>query len=374
MKKPPEEKPEVDNTPIVAVEPVSVGPMHLKVGSHGVVVPKYETELVAQVNGQIVELSSAFVRGGFVEKGQLLARIDPSDYEAALIDAEANLASSQASLETERAQGKVAESEWRKITDALPTELSLRKPQLAQELAHVKAAEARVLRAKRDLERTEIRAPYDAMIEMRSIGLGSYVGTGSAVGKLLGTAIAEVRLPVADNQLQFLIEEGKAASVTLKGTFAGQETQWQAQIARGEGVVDNTSRMSYLVAEIKDPYALTDSSHKPLRFGAYVNADIYGLILASATTVPRYLVENERIAILDSDSKLRYVSVDIIRQDGASLVIGGGLNQGDRLIVSALDYPVDGMALALESDKQDSEESSENSGETQVASVTAAVE
>ena len=187
------------------------------------VVPKYETELVAQVNGQIVELSSAFVRGGFVEKGQLLARIDPSDYEAALIDAEANLASSQASLETERAQGKVAESEWRKITDALPTELSLRKPQLAQELAHVKAAEARVLRAKRDLERTEIRAPYDAMIEMRSIGLGSYVGTGSSVGKLLGTAVAEVRLPVADNQLQFLIEEGKAASVTLKGTFAGKE-------------------------------------------------------------------------------------------------------------------------------------------------------
>ena len=153
-----------------------------------------------------------------------------------------------------------------------------------------------------------------------------------------------------------------------------KKTQWQAQIARGEGVVDNTSRMSYLVAEIKDPYALTDGSHKPLRFGAYVNADIYGLTLASATTVPRYLVDNERIAILDSESKLRYVNVDIVRQDGASLVIGGGLNQGDRIIVSALDYPVDGMALALESDKQDSDDGAEASGETQVASVAAAVE
>lgn len=377
MKNPPEEKPVVDNTPIVAIEPVSVGSMHLKVGSHGVVLPKYETELIAQVNGQIVELSPAFVRGGFVEKGQLLARIDPSDYEAALIDAEANLASSHASLETERAQGKVAESEWRKITDALPTELSLRKPQLAQELAHVKAAEARVLRAKRDLERTEIRAPYDAMIEMRSIGLGSYVGTGSSVGKLLGTAVAEVRLPVADNQLQFLIAEGDAASVTLKGTFAGKETQWQAKIARNEGVVDNTSRMSYLVAEVKDPYGLSSGEHKPLRFGAYVNADIYGITLANATTVPRYLVENDRIAILDSDSKLRYLNIEIVRQDGASLIIGNGLNDGDRIIVSALDYPVDGMALALESDKpkDGSEDTPEESGrETQVASVATAGE
>ena len=134
MKKPPEEKEEVDNTPIVAVEPISLAPLTLQVDSYGVVEPKYETELVAQVSGQIVELSDTFVRGGFIKKGQLLARIDPNDYEAALIDAEATMASARASLETERAQGQVAEREWKRITDTSPTELSLRKPQLAQEI------------------------------------------------------------------------------------------------------------------------------------------------------------------------------------------------------------------------------------------------
>ncbi len=49
MKKPPEEKPEVDNTPIVAVNNISVVPMTLEVNSHGMVTPKYETELIAQV-------------------------------------------------------------------------------------------------------------------------------------------------------------------------------------------------------------------------------------------------------------------------------------------------------------------------------------
>ncbi|MBA6288084.1 efflux RND transporter periplasmic adaptor subunit [Colwellia sp. MB3u-4] len=354
MKKPPEEKAVVDNTPIVAVEAISLAPMTLLVDSYGVVKPKYETELVAQVSGEVVELSEEFVRGGFVQQGQLLARIDPSDYQAALIEAQATMASAQASLEQERAQGQVAEQEWQRITDAAPTPLSLRKPQLAQEVARVKSAQAFILRAKRNLERTEIRAPYDAMIDSRNVGLGSFVGTGSMIGKLLGIAIAEVRLPVADNQLEFLIAQGKGASVNLTGIFAGRETLWAAKIVRSEGVIDSKSRMSYLVAEIFDPYALRDNNQKtPLRFGAYVKAKILGEAIAQAASVPRYLVENSRVALLDSESKLHYSAVKIVHQDGQNVIISGGLADGDQLIVSALDYPVDGMKLALITDQAD---------------------
>lgn len=372
LKKPPAEKEKVDNTPIVAVEAISVEPLTLHVDSYGVIQPKYETELVAQVSGQIVELSETFVRGGFIKQGQLLARIDPSDYEAALIDAQATMASARAALETERAQGKVAEREWKRITDTSPTELSLRKPQLAQELARVKAAQAAVLRAERNLERTEIRAPYDAMIESRNIGLGSFVGTGSMVGKLLGTAVAEVRLPVADNQLQFLVDQGKDANVNLIGTFAGQETTWSAHVARSEGVIDNKSRMSYLVAEIDDPYALLATNNEtPIRFGSYVKAKILGLEIVNATRLPRHLVaQNNRVAILDSDLKLSYVEIDIVRQQGAQVVVSSGLKDGDQLIISALDYPIDGMQLALPSSVEEAQDVDDASNsETQIASV-----
>ncbi|GAA5134068.1 efflux RND transporter periplasmic adaptor subunit [Thalassotalea piscium] len=368
MKKPPEEKEKIDTTPIVSVQPVAIGPMVLEVNSYGIVTPKYETELVAQVSGPIVELSQTFERGGFVAKGQLLARIDPSDYEAALIDAQANLASARASLEKERAQGKVAEQEWKEITDTSPTELSLRKPQLAQEIARVKAAQASVLRAKRNMERTEIRAPYDAMIENRNIGLGSFVGTGSMVGKLLGTAIAEVRLPVADGELQFLAEQGKDASVVLIGDFAGQEIEWQAKVIRSEGVVDAKSRMSYFVAQVQDPYGLIDEKkHEiPLRFGAYVNAKIKGIELTSATIVPRYLVVDDKIATLDQDNKLQFVAIDIVRQVGRDVIVASGLNEGDQVITSALDYPVNGMKLALPDDE---EGDLPKTDETQLASI-----
>ena len=369
MKKPPEEKEKFDETPIVAVEPITIAPMTLEVDSYGVVKPKYETELVAQVSGQIVELSHTFERGGFVAKGQLLARIDPNDYEAALIDAQANLASARASLEKERAQGKVAEREWKEITNTAPTELSLRKPQLAQEIARVKAAQASVLRAQRNMERTEIKAPYDAMIESRNIGLGSFVGTGSKVGKLLGTAIAEIRLPVADNELQFLEKNGKEAVVVLVGEFAGKTKKWSATVVRSEGVIDATSRMNYFVAQVADPYGLVDAANQetPLRFGAYVNAKIQGIQLANATTVPRYLVVNDKVAILDKDSKLSYVSIDIVRQVGRNVVVSNGLNDGDQVIVSALDYPVNGMKLTLADEKESTDEV--DAKETQIASV-----
>jgi RND family efflux transporter MFP subunit len=373
MKKPPEEKLEVDNTPIVTVSNISVAPMALEVSSHGMVTPKYETELIAQVNGEIVELSDTFVRGGFVKKNQLLARIDPNDYQAALIDAQASMATARAALEKEVAQGKVAEREWKQITDTSPTELSLRKPQLAQELARVKAAQASVLRAERNLERTEIRAPYDAMIDSRNIGLGSFVSIGSKIGHVLATATAEVRLPVADNQLEFLSNQGVNAKVNLVGVYAGKATQWSAKIMRSEGVVDSKSRMGYLVAELSDPYQLKvnpKQATSPLRFGSYINAKIVGNHIAQATMVSRHLVINGKVAILDSESKLQYVTIDIVRQQGSDVIVANGLADGDRLITSALDYPVDGMKLALASDEIQLEEKEleAEEDETQMAS------
>ncbi|QLE85611.1 efflux RND transporter periplasmic adaptor subunit [Shewanella sp. Scap07] len=346
MKKPPAEKEEVDNTPIVAVTEISKAPMNYSVSSYGLVKAKYETELVSQVNGEILFLADEFVRGGFVKKGAILAKIDPSDYEANLLDAEAALASAKATLVQERAFGKVAEEEWKRIENGVPTELSLRKPQLAQELAKLNSAEAGLKRAKRDLERTFIRAPYDALIESRHIGLGSYVSKGSMLGKVYSTDDAEIRLPIGDKELRYLDNRGQNATVTISGEYSGEQHQWQATIVRSEGVIDDNSRMTYLVADVKDPYALL-SDKKQLRFGTYVTAQIKGSQAGSVTRIPRHLVVADKVAIVSSDNKLKYQTVDVLRQVGSEVIIADGLEPGMKIITSALDYPVEGMAVAL---------------------------
>ncbi|NRD74049.1 efflux RND transporter periplasmic adaptor subunit [Shewanella sp. VB17] len=365
LKKPLEEKPQIDNTPLVAIKPVEMAPMTFSVGSYGIVKPKYETELVAQVNGEIIFLSNNFVSGGFVSKGDIIARIDPSDYDADLIDAKANLASAKAALVQERAQGKVAEEEWKNIKDGLPTELSLRKPQLAHEIAKLNSSEAGLKRALRNVERTIIRAPYDALIGSRDVGLGSYVSQGSAVGKVLSTAQAEIRLPLADKELRYLTHKGKGAMVEMSATVGGKNQQWPGRIVRSEGVIDSTSRMTYLVAEVADPYGLKDNNNE-LRYGTYVTAKITGNNAGEVTVLPRHLIVDGKIAVLDKENKLRYKPVTVIRQSGANVVISAGLEQGMNIITSALDYPIEGMQLALPNETILQQDGSEEK-ETQLA-------
>ena len=365
LKKPPEEKPKIDKTPLVTIKQVKIDPLIFSVGSYGIVKAKYETELVAQVNGEIIFLSSAFVRGEFVSKGDIIAKIDPSDYDADLIDAQANLASAKAALVQERAQGQVAEEEWKNIKEGSPTELSLRKPQLANEIAKLNSSEAGLKRALRNVERTIIRAPYDALIGSRNIGLGSYVSQGSPIGIVLSTAQAEIRLPLANKELQYLTHKGKGASVEMSADVGGEQQQWIGQIVRSEGVIDSTSRMTYLVAEVIDPYGLKSNKNE-LRYGTYVTANITGNNAGKVTILPRYLVVNNQIAVLDKENKLRYKSVTVIRQSGANVVISAGLEQGMNIITSALDYPIEGMQLALPKDAILQQDGSEEK-ETQLA-------
>ncbi|WP_105168060.1 efflux RND transporter periplasmic adaptor subunit [Pseudoalteromonas sp. T1lg23B] len=348
MKQPPEEKPEQVVHPLVEAQPIVVAPMQLNVDSYGLVKPKYSTELVAQVSGQVINVSDAFVKGGFVKKGEVLARIDPNDYEAALIESEANLARASSALEIEQAQAHVAKKEWQRIKDnanaTIPSELYLRKPQLAEKLASFRAAQASVKRAKRNLERTYIKAPYDAIIASRDLSLGSVVNPGSIFGELNAISVAEVRLPVADNELQYLVDGGINADVTLTAQVEGKPAQWQGKIVRSEGVIDQRSRMTYLVAQVQGPYS---DQRTPLRFGAYLNATINGKVIDNAAAIPQHLVKDGRIAVLNSDETLSFKALNVVREYNGKSIIDNGVSDGTQLITSALEYPTEGMQLKL---------------------------
>lgn len=343
MKKPPEEKVAEEFIPIVKTQQIDVTDLSMVVHSQGMVMPKEKTILVAQVGGKITKLSPTFIRGGFVKSGDVLAWIDDSDYQTQLIEAQANLASARASLQQEKAKGHVAEREWQQVTNASPSELGLRKPQLAQEVARVRAATAGVSRAERNLERTEIIAPYDAIIENKNVGLGSFVGGGSIIGELARIDVGEIRLPIADKDLYFLTNQGVDAIVSLHALFNGKPTTWQGTIVRNEGIIDSKSRMNYLVAQVKTPYGLD----KPLRFGSYVSVDITGVTIPNAAIVPRHLIEDRGLAFITNDNLLHFEAVEVIRQQGENVVISGNLHDYENVIISALDVPVEGMKLAL---------------------------
>jgi len=344
-KKKPEKKEAINNATFVSTESVELAPLTLNVQSQGLVQPKYQTRLQSQVSGEIIALSETFVRGGIVTKGDVLAQIDPFNYQMALQQANATLAAAKAQFILARAQGRVAEAEWEKITTAKPSELGLRKPQQEQALAAVKAAEAGVRKASKDLARTNIRAPFDALISGRNVSPGTFVNIGTELGSVMDIETAEIRLPVSGSDLAFLIEGGHNATVALSTTLGGKTTQWHARIVRDEGVVDNQNRMVYLVAELTDPYnRLTTNNAPRLPFGTYVSAHIEGRKLASAASIPRRLLRDNRLALF-SDNKLAFTYVNVVRHVGPNSIIDSGLASGDTIITSSLEYPIEGMAL-----------------------------
>ena len=156
----------------------------------------------AHGGGQIVAVSDSFREGGFFDQGDELLRIDPRDYEIAVTVAEAELASAKAALAEEQARARIAERDWQQFGGdrSAASRTMLREPQLAAAQAAVKAAAAQLARARLDLERTRITAPYAGRVLEQNVDIGQYVTTGTELARIYATDYAEVRLPLTPRQ------------------------------------------------------------------------------------------------------------------------------------------------------------------------------
>ncbi|GGP45728.1 efflux RND transporter periplasmic adaptor subunit [Shewanella saliphila] len=346
----PEQKDEPINIPIVDVQTVTPQTLSLNLPSYGVVNPKYKTQLVTEVQGRMLSISANFVAGGVVKKGEQLAIIEPSDYEADLIQAEATLAQATAALNEEKARGEVAKVEFKDFTQGLPPELGLRIPQLKKEQANVKYAQAALARAQRNLERTVIRAPFDGIIKARNVDLGQYVTLGTNLGELYDTSIAEIRLPLTNEELAYLESvENPDTSVTLTAQLAGKPVTWQGTIVRSENVIDEQTRMVYLVAEIRDPYLRNTktSGQLPLKYGSFVNAVITGRTVNDVVTLPRHVVRNGQVAVVNQDNIIEMRQVNIIRSDVDTLYIKGSFKANERVSTTSVNSLSSGQTVKI---------------------------
>jgi len=343
----PEKKEEVIKAPLINTYEVSLSDQPLVMNSYGVVRPKHQTSIVAQVSGEIIEMSPVFASGGIVDKGTVLAQIDPSDYQAALIEAQANLQRAKAALQEEEARGIVAKEEWRGATSSLPPALGLRKPQLAREQANLRSAQASLARAERNLARTTIVAPYNALINSRNIDLGQFAGTGSTLGVLSSIDTAEVRLPISSTDYSYLTDT-QSGLVSLVRDEGDSGVSWQGRIIRDEGVIDENSRMIYIVAQIDKPYEQSPS----LKFGSFVNAAIKSKVHNNIAVIPSHLYHDGHVTVVTDTRQLHNQPVTLLKRDKTNVYILDGLKNGDLLLDTNIENLYEGMKVRVDGDKE----------------------
>ncbi len=343
--------------PAVRVQPVAFESVDLTVSSQGTVQPRTSSQLVPEIAGTVLSVSPAFAVGGFFEEGEVLLQIDPYDYQQALIAAQSQLAQARLRLATEEAEAEVARREWEEIGQGSASPLTLRQPQVEDARAAVASAEAAIDRARRDLERAEVRAPYAGRVQSKDVDVGQFVNRGTAVGRIYAVDSAEVRLPLPDDELAYVdvpmsyrgTQQRTGPAVTLSADFAGRRYSWRGRIVRTEGEIDAVSRMVHVVAEVDDPYAPgPDPTRPPLAVGMFVEAEIAGRRVDDVVVLPwAALNGRDRVLIVDDDGRLRYRQVEVLRSTTESVLVSGGLEEGDRVSISALDAVVDGMAVQI---------------------------
>ena len=344
----------------VVVRPVNRQSYEIVLHSQGSVQARTTSTLIPEVRGRIVAIGSSFQEGSFFEEGEVLIEIDKSDYETELIVADAAYAQADLRLAEEQARSAQAKRDWERLNPDTPAgRLTLREPQLKQAAAAVASAQARVNNAKRNLERTLIRAPFAGRVLTKNVDVGQYVSTGNQMARVFAVDLAEVRLPLTATQYSYLnlpaiyrgenptLAEGPAVQLSLE--VAGETYRWGGRVSRAEGAVDTRSRQLFVVAQIMNPYGRTANERPPLKIGSFVEAEIIGKTVDDVFVIPRSLLrENSYVLLVDkSDGRdiLRRRPVSIAWETDDVAVISEGLEDGDLLCLTQVplaleEYPV----------------------------------
>ncbi|MEP5764531.1 MAG: efflux RND transporter periplasmic adaptor subunit [Halieaceae bacterium] len=326
---------------------------HLVVRSQGTVQPRTESQLIPEVSGRVVWMSPALVSGGSFSEGEALLRIDDADYRNAVDKGKAAL--TRAKVEQEHAADELERVEklhQQKLSSQSQVDEAQRRFRVAE--ANLVEARINLQQAERDLSRTLISAPYSGRVRREHVDQGQFIARGSEFATIYATDFAEVRLPIAANQLAYLnISTGgqlpeQPSPVTLSGVLGNVQFIWNGELVRTEAEFDSSSRMIFGVARIRN---VKGPEMPPLAVGLFVQAEIQGRLVDNVIRLPRTALRDQnQVLVVDAEDRLRFRQVTVSRIEHDEVLIRKGLEAGERVCVSPLQTVVDGMQVqAVES-------------------------
>ena len=312
------------------------------------------------VDGEVVEVSTQLVPGGYFQAGKRMLRIDASDYQLAVQQRESDLARARAELAMEQGNQAVARRENEILGEVLTNQQSslvLRKPQLAMARASVTAAQAALDDAHLALSRTIIMAPFDALVLSESVDLGTRLTSQSEIATLVGTDVYWVELSVPGSQLKWItlpgVDDDRGAAVRLYQDAVWGPGQYRSgRVIRLLGEVGDAGRMARMLVAVDDPLAIkAENAGTPrLLIGAYLRAEITGRTLPAAVALKReWLRDSDHVWIMGADDQLEIRPLQIAYRGSDEVFVTAGLDDGERIVTSGIAAVAAGMPLRVDS-------------------------
>ncbi|UCD28031.1 MAG: efflux RND transporter periplasmic adaptor subunit [Planctomycetota bacterium] len=355
-----ERKPEQSAT-LVQVRTISHTDEFAMISAMGTVVAAQEVILQPRVSGEIVKMNPALIPGGRFEANEMILQIDPRDYELALEQSHSQVAQAKYEVKMEQGHQDIAKREWEllgvKDASELDRELALRKPHLEKANSSLSAALAAEQKAKLDLERTTIRAPFNGIVTAKNVDLGAQVTPQTQLARMVGTDEYWVQVSVPVDQLKWITiprTDGEQGSPVRIYQQIGSEksNEWTGYVLRLMGDLELQGRMARVLVVVRDPLGLelADSEDRtPLLIGSYVNVVIEGIRLNNVIAMPRSAVrDGTNIWIMDENCGLQIRKVKIFWRSRNKVLIRNGIEDGEQIVVSDLPAPVAGMKLRVD--------------------------
>lgn len=358
---------------------------------------------VAEVNGEIIFRHPDLEAGRMIPAGTKVLKIDPTDYELAIRQAEADLAA----LVAEAAQLDMEETNTRGVLALEEARLKLSEKDLArtrklvtqgttprvredeQERATLQIrrtvaelnntltliparrdaitaqstrTEAALSRARRDLAQTEIATPFDVRVRTVDAERFQYVNIGQRLATGDGVAQAEVVAQVPfDSFLRLLgathdgskdamtaLREGPGAQFEAELRLVANPTQvWQGKVSRIEGALDPRARSVQVVVSVDNPYTgAAPPMRLPLVPNMYIEVTLTGLALPPQVVVPEAAVhDGDTVYVRDALGQLEVRPVTIAFRQQGRAVIAEGLAAGEAVVLDDLTPAIPGTPL-----------------------------
>lgn len=358
--------------PLAITGEIVAGQGSIPVRAGGSVRPVTEIALAPQVSGKVVWVSEDFHSGAILSEGELLFRIEDEDYAQAVTDAEAEVATrSLALLETEqqaliaKAQlERYAEAEERTelLHDAAP--LALWEPQLEAARAALKRDEANLAKAKRDLARTRINAPFNCYARDVSVGLGQVLADGGAVASLFVIDAVEVLVPLSGADAALIpglwdrrdADQRRSIDAEVTSQYGEGRYAWPGYVHRAEAALDTETRTINVVIRVNDPFTAgrlvagtaAAGGSPPLMVGEYVDVVIQGVSNRAFFRLPRAALNaDNEVWLVDDQGVVSIRKVEVLQRASDEVLVLGALADGQRVVTGGLHFATEGMRVQV---------------------------
>lgn len=335
------------------VEVIQIGTSQHEVDLHakGTVVPAKEIVLQAELGGRVIWQSPELVAGGRFKTDQPMVRIDPRDYQLAVESYRSQVNRAKLDLSIEARRGEVAKREWNAFGEMDVSEeqraLAQREPQLEATRLALKAAQSALKKAQLDLTRATLRAPFNAMVVSENVDTGQLLSPQTSVARLVGTDEYHVQVSVPVASLRTV----RARTADAPGSEAkivqrvGQETiERRAEVIRQLPDLDAGGAMARLLLNIDNP--LGERGDLPLLLGSFVDVAIAAQPIDDAIRLPRVALRNGRsVYVMNDQDLLEIRDVQIAWTEPDAVLITGGLEPDERVVISRIATPVPNMLL-----------------------------